>query len=141
MIASQNVQNAMLFAYRQYADQFDRYGCPYIFHVMHLAEQMNSEKEVLCALLHNVLNDSFNMQKSLARLNLDAEVLESLQILRRRKTESFESYIRRISCNTLAKRVKAKDLEWTLEQEKATPSGFTPSQIQAMEQAHSLLQA
>ena len=36
----------------------DKSGVPYVFHPIHLAEQMETEEEICTALLHDVVEDT-----------------------------------------------------------------------------------
>ena len=45
-------------AYAAHAGQVDKCGVPYIFHPIHLAEQMPDEISVCAALLHDVAEDT-----------------------------------------------------------------------------------
>ena len=49
---------AMHIAYNAHHGQVDKAGVPYIFHPMHLAEQMDDELSTCVALLHDVAEDS-----------------------------------------------------------------------------------
>ena len=48
----------MKIAYEAHMGQCDQSGVPYIFHPVHLAEQMNDEVTTCIALLHDVLEDT-----------------------------------------------------------------------------------
>ena len=49
---------AMKLAYNAHEGQFDQSGVPYIFHPVHLAEQMEDEVSTCVALLHDILEDT-----------------------------------------------------------------------------------
>ena len=57
MIYTPMVNRALRLAYRAHAGQLDRGGVPYIFHPYHLAEQMDDERSICVALLHDVVED------------------------------------------------------------------------------------
>ncbi len=48
----------MKLAYKAHEGQFDQSGVPYIFHPIHLAEQMEDETTTCIALLHDILEDT-----------------------------------------------------------------------------------
>ena len=58
MIYTSMTIKAMKLAYKAHEGQVDRSGVPYIFHPIHLAEQMETEDEICTALLHDVAEDS-----------------------------------------------------------------------------------
>ena len=58
MIYTLLTNKAMRTAYAAHAGQVDKCGTPYIFHPIHLAEQMPDEISVCAALLHDVAEDT-----------------------------------------------------------------------------------
>jgi len=58
MVNTELTRKAMNIAYNAHMNQFDKAGVPYIYHPIHLAEQMNSEIECIVALLHDVVEDT-----------------------------------------------------------------------------------
>ena len=52
MINTKLTRKAMIIAYQAHMNQFDRANVPYIYHPIHLAEQMETEAECIVALLH-----------------------------------------------------------------------------------------
>ena len=58
MIYTSMTIKAMKLAYKAHEGQVDRSGVPYIFHPIHLAEQMDEEISCTVALLHDVVEDT-----------------------------------------------------------------------------------
>ena len=58
MIYNELTQKAMRISFDAHKDQTDKNGMPYIFHPIHLAEQMTDEKTICVALLHDVVEDT-----------------------------------------------------------------------------------
>ena len=58
MIYTPLTNKAMRFAYQAHHGQLDDNGVPYIFHPIHVAEQMEEEVSCCVALLHDVLEDT-----------------------------------------------------------------------------------
>ena len=58
MINTKLTRKAMIIAYNAHKNQVDRAGVPYIYHPIHLAEQMDTETECIVALLHDVVEDT-----------------------------------------------------------------------------------
>ena len=58
MVYTELTNKAMKIAYDAHHGQFDKGGIPYIYHPIHLAEQMDDEVECVCALLHDVVEDT-----------------------------------------------------------------------------------
>ena len=58
MVNTKLTRKAMKIAYNAHINQVDKSGVPYIYHPIHLAEQMNTETECIVALLHDVVEDT-----------------------------------------------------------------------------------
>ena len=58
MIYTPMTNTAMRIAYQAHHGQMDYNGIPYIFHPVHLAEQMDDEFSCCVALLHDVVEDT-----------------------------------------------------------------------------------
>ena len=88
----------------------DKGETPYVFHPFHLAEQMETEEETCAALLHDVVEDT-NMDFA----NLEAEgfpksVVDALKLLTHDKKIGYMDYVKALSGNRIAARVKLADL-------------------------------
>ena len=55
MLYSPNIKKAVNIAFKAHNGQYDKGGYPYIMHPLHLAEEMETEDEVITSLLHDVL--------------------------------------------------------------------------------------
>ena len=65
MIYTELTIKAMNLAYAAHHGQFDKGGVPYIFHPIHLAEQMDDEVSTCVALLHDTVEALDERQKQL----------------------------------------------------------------------------
>jgi len=78
----------------------------------------------ICALLHDVLEDTSVTMGDLRRAGHGDEVLQTLEALTRRKGEDYAEFIERVAKNGLARRVKLADLADNLD--AARLSEITP---------------
>lgn len=103
----------MLIAYQAHKDMSDKNGIPYIFHPIHLAEQMDSEKAVIVALLHDVVEDTDWTMSGLEQEGFPKDVIDALNLLTHNDEIEYLEYIRQInqSSNPYAKAVKLADLK------------------------------
>lgn len=62
MINTKLTKKAMVIAYNARINQFDKGGIPYIYHPIHLAEQMDTEIACIVALLHDVVEDTSRLK-------------------------------------------------------------------------------
>jgi len=108
---SMNVERALQIAIDAHRNQQDRYGAPYILHVMRVMMRGKNEAEKMVGLLHDVVEDTPLTFDDLRREGFDDSIIEAVRCLTRPEGESYEDFIRRIKTNSLAIRVKLNDLE------------------------------
>ena len=110
MIYTRATKRAMQICFEAHKDQLDKSGIPYVFHPIHLAEQMKDENTTVAALLHDVMEDTPYTLEDLREEGFSEEVLEALLLLTHQKSEDYLDYVRRIKDNPIAKAVKLADL-------------------------------
>jgi len=110
MIYTEMTRKAMKLAYDAHQGQTDKSGVPYIFHPIHLAEQMQEEDTAVCALLHDVVEDTPYTLAELKNMGFPPEVIDALALLTHDKSEPYLDYVRRIRTNRIASAVKLADL-------------------------------
>lgn len=109
MIYTDNTEKAMRIAYQAHHGQVDKSGVPYIFHPIHLAEQMKTEEECIVALLHDVVEDT-NITFEQLEKEFSPKVIEALKLLTHDDSVEYMEYVRRLKHNPIAKKVKLADL-------------------------------
>lgn len=110
------LEKAIAVALEAHAGVMTRSGRPYIFHPLLLMIQMESEEEMITAVLHDVVEDSAITLDDLAAMGFDQQVLDALALLTHNKeTTSYEDYISDIRINPLARKVKLADLEHNMD--------------------------
>lgn len=110
MIYTPLTKKALVIAYEAHKDQFDKSGIPYVFHPVHLAEQMPDEYSVCVALLHDVVEDSKYTFQNLIDFEFPQEVIDAVKVLTHPKDIPYFDYIVCIKNNPIARRVKIADL-------------------------------
>ncbi len=114
MINTRLTQKAMIIAYNAHNGQADKAGVPYIYHPIHVAEQMTTETECIVALLHDVVEDTEVTFKQLETF-FSGEVIEILKVLTRNENADYYEYIKKIKKNPIARKVKIADLNHNLD--------------------------
>jgi (p)ppGpp synthase/HD superfamily hydrolase len=105
------LERAIAIAAEAHAGQVDKGGAPYIFHPLRVMLAMATEEERIVAVLHDVVEDC--PKWSLSRLveeRFGPSVVSALDALTRRKGETYDAFIERLSAKPLARRVKLADL-------------------------------
>lgn len=110
MINTKLTRKAMVIAYNAHINQFDRAEVPYIYHPIHLAEQMDTEIECVVALLHDVVEDCGITFEQL-EIDFPKEIIQVLKLLTRNKEMKYMDYIMEIKKNDIAKKVKIADIK------------------------------
>ena len=110
MIYTPLTKKAMKIAFEAHKDQKDKSGMPYIYHPVHLAEQMNDEATTCVALLHDVVEDTDTTFEVLEREGFTVEIIEALKLLTHDDAVPYMEYVAAIKNNPIAKAVKLADL-------------------------------
>ncbi|MDR1542486.1 MAG: HD domain-containing protein [Clostridiales bacterium] len=113
MIYTSMTKKAMKTAYEAHKDQLDKSGLPYIYHPIHLAEQMENELAVCAALLHDVVEDTSVTVEDLKSEGFSEKVIEAVQLLTHDDAVDYMDYVKKIkdSGNAVAKEIKVADLK------------------------------
>ena len=110
MIYTSMTKKALKLCFEAHKEQVDKTGMPYVFHPFHLAEQMDDEISTVCALLHDVIEDTEITPEMLLQMGFPKEVIEVLALLTHEESVPYMDYVRKISANPTAKKVKIADL-------------------------------
>lgn len=109
MIYTKNTRKAMKIAYDAHHGQLDKSGVPYVYHPIHLAEQMKTEDECIVALLHDVVEDTDVTFEQLEKEFSDM-VIQALKLLTHDDSVEYMDYVRNLKENSIARSVKLADL-------------------------------
>ena len=110
MIYTPLTKRALRLCFDAHKEQTDKTGLPYVFHPFHLAEQMTDEMTTICALLHDVIEDTEHTFEDIEKMGFPSEVVEALRLLTHDERVPYMDYVRKISENPIAKAVKIADL-------------------------------
>ena len=124
MVYTPLTKAAMELAYRVHHGQVDKCGVPYIFHPIHLAEQMDDEFSCCVALLHDTVEDTDVTLDELKEI-FPKEVTDAVALLTHGDGTDYFDYVRAIRTNPIAKRVKLADLAHNSDQSRCIGSDLT----------------
>lgn len=110
MIYTNLTKKALKLCFEAHKKQTDKTGLPYVFHPFHLAEQMDDEISTVCALLHDVVEDTPYTFGDLREMGFPEEVLDVLRLLTHDDATPYMDYVQKLSSNPTAKKVKLADL-------------------------------
>ena len=107
------LNKAIEIAARAHQGQVDKGHNPYILHPLRVMLNFcatESEATKICAILHDVVEDTSITLADLKAEGFSDEVIAALDCLTRREHESYDAFIDRILTNEIACRVKNGDL-------------------------------
>ena len=100
----------MKLCFRAHKEQTDKSGIPYVFHPIHLAEQMGDEDTAVVALLHDVLEDTDYTLEDLRAMGFNQNVIEAIRLMTHAEGVPYLDYVAKIKENPIARAVKLADL-------------------------------
>ena len=122
MIYTDLTIKAMNLAYNAHHGQFDKGGVPYIFHPIHLAEQMDDEISTCVALLHDTMEDTDVTLEQLSQ-EFPREVVDAVALLTHAEGVDYFDYVRAIKQNPISVKVKLADLSHNGDPKRVTNQG------------------
>ena len=128
MIYTLLVYKAMHIAYNAHHGQLDKSGAPYIFHPIHLAEQMDDEASCCAALLHDVVEDTSVTLDDL-RKDFPEEIVEAVRLLTHEESVPMEEYLIAIRENPIALKVKLADNAHNADQTRCVGSDIPEEKL------------
>jgi (p)ppGpp synthase/HD superfamily hydrolase len=106
----QLLERAIRLAAKVHKGQVDRFGQPFILHIMRVITHAKDPDERLLAAIHDVLERSELTIADLREKEMPEHVLVALTHISRVPDEDYDGYIDRVAQNQLATRVKVIDL-------------------------------
>ena len=128
MVYTPLTRKAMRIAYHAHHGQLDKSGAPYIFHPIHLAEQMEDEISCCAALLHDVVEDTCVTMGELES-QFPVAVTDVLKLLTHEAGTDYFGYIRAIRANPIAVKIKLADLAHNSDQSRCIDSGIPEEKL------------
>ena len=104
------LETAIRLAAKVHKGQKDRFGKPYILHVMRVMMRGHDFEEQVLGALHDVLERSDLSAADITEKGFPPRVVKALGHITRVKEETYEAYIDRVMEDSLAIRVKLHDL-------------------------------
>lgn len=111
MTEQEMINGAIIAATIAHGKQVDKAGQPYILHPLRLMMKFkNSGTRMIVAVLHDVIEDTETTLEELRHLGFTEEVIEAVDALSRRESETYNEYIDRVLQNEIAVDVKIADI-------------------------------
>jgi (p)ppGpp synthase/HD superfamily hydrolase len=110
-----DLERAIEIAAEAHSGHVDKAGQPYILHPLSLMFEFRDLDAMITAVLHDTVEDSDVTLGKLEEAGFSDAVVTAVDALTRRKDESYDEFISRLSSNPLARRVKLADLEHNMD--------------------------
>ena len=112
------LEKAIGIAVEAHRGQIDKAGKPYILHPMRVMLAGKNQDEMICGILHDVIEDTPVSIDMLAQEGFTKTVLDALLLLTHDRSIPYRSYIEAIPPNPLAVQVKLYDLHDNLNRDR-----------------------
>jgi hypothetical protein len=110
-----NLEKAISVAIENHAGQVDKAGAPYVLHPLRVMFKMDTEMEMIVAVLHDVVEDTRVTPNDLRAAGFDNEVIEAVDSVTKWGGESYTDFILRAGSNPIGYKVKMADLNDNLD--------------------------
>ena len=106
------LSKAIKIAAEAFEGKYDKGGQPYILHCLHVMNAVKDygEDYMIVAVLHDLLEDTYWTPLQLQKEGFTDEQIYALRLLTHTPKESYDTYIQRVSQNTIARTIKMADL-------------------------------
>jgi len=108
------LRKAIMLAYESHEGQLDKSGLPYIIHPITVMNGVDSDKEKIVAVLHDVVEDT-NVKIRTIYDEFGEEIAEAVELLTKSKGQDYFQYIEALKGNYLAMNVKVQDLKHNMD--------------------------
>ncbi len=105
------LEDAINLAIQAHKGHVDKTGQPYIMHVLRVMFRMESERDMIIGVLHDLIEDTPYTVEDLRKMGYPEDILEALDSLSKRENEAYEEYISRVMKNPAAVPIKKADLD------------------------------
>lgn len=131
-------ETALEIAVKAHKGQVDKNEMPYILHPMAVAAQLDSLELKTIAILHDTIEDTDVTAEYLLDKGIPKNIVETVQLLSKPEDEDYESCLKRVKANPLAKQVKLADLANNTDPKRA--SGLNEARREKYELAKKILE-
>lgn len=104
------LEKAISIATAAHKGQRDKAGAPYILHPLRVMLQMDTEPEMVAAVLHDTIEDTDISAESLKNEGFDRIILEAVESVTRRKGETYDDFVVRAGLHPLGWKIKQADI-------------------------------
>ena len=112
------LEKAIRIAVEAHGGQIDRAGKAYILHPIRVMLSGRNDEEMICGILHDVIEDTPVSIDMLRTEGFSEVVLDALDAISKRAGEKYSDFIERVAENELATIVKLNDLHDNMKRDR-----------------------
>jgi len=110
MTSNYSIEKAIAIALEGHKDQKDKSGFPYILHPLRVMLKMDTEDEMIPAVLHDILEDTRIDESYLLSKGINADSIEIIKLLTKNVDDDYLAYVQKIKTNSIAAKIKKADI-------------------------------
>lgn len=111
----EQLEKAINLASIQHYGQKDKSGKPYIFHLIHVMNNVEELDAKVVAILHDILEDTDMTKNDLLSLGFSEDIVNAIEVLTKPKQQAYIDYIENVNKHPLARKVKMIDLKHNMD--------------------------
>lgn len=105
------LDKAIQIATTAHSNQVDKAGKPYILHPLKVMFKMDTETEMIIAVLHDIMEDCKGITAYyLEKEGFPEDIVNTLIVLNRHNYQDYDAYIYEVAKNPIARKVKMGDI-------------------------------
>ncbi len=105
------LDKAIQIATTAHSNQVDKAGKPYILHPLRVMFKMDTETEMIVAVLHDIMEDCKGITAYyLEKEGFAEDIVNTLIVLNRHNYQDYDAYIYEVAKNPIARKVKMADI-------------------------------
>ncbi|MFC1497120.1 hypothetical protein ACFLS1_01425 [Verrucomicrobiota bacterium] len=112
------IEDAIKIAVSAHHQQKDKNGEPYILHPLRVMMKMQTEEEMMVAVMHDTLEDSDETVQTLRRSGFKEEIIRAIDCLTKKDNEKYKDYLARVKYHETTLKVKIADIKDNLSPER-----------------------
>ena len=136
------LNQAIVIATKAHKNQFDKAGKPYILHPLRVMLNVSSEEEMICAVLHDTLEDTNITPQFLLELGFSLTIVEAiLSVTKSKRDKDYFEFVKRAKENPIGRKVKIADLKDNIDLSRiSNPSENDFTRLEKYKKALSILE-
>lgn len=121
-----NIFKTKRFCKFAHLNQVDKCNVPYFLHPFRIENKLSNESDNvrIVALLHDVVEDTGFTIDDLINMGYNKDITDAVDAISRKRSESWNEYIVRVSKNEIATKVKIQDLKDNLDVSRFHKAGI-----------------